>query len=688
MKLVREHINEIFTEDSDPVHDMGIGLINQIQKTVKKRYDKDRFNLCVASDNMPYIDNLSLEYMLTSCIYHHEKLFTKFLLTQEKIDVNFSDSIAFRWACQWGNLEIIKLFIEKGANINAKLNNDSPLACAVYKDHFGIVKYLTNNGAKDFRNAIEHIGESKPNAEKIKIYLEEQLSKEKVNEKFKQDSDPIHDLGIGRITWENLKEGDILKTKIDVELYPTEIHSNKLRPTFILRPFPLTGGWMYTQIVPKDKLIKITEVVRTPEHEDDIFINFVICVDEQFMKFGEGEYEGMLESKMFKKLFKPVNKWELKDLKESINEKFELDTDPVEDLRIGWITVAFKCEARYDRFDKKFNYYIDYEFIPKLITSGFTIFLHEHKIKAKVVEPKNKNSKVADWVFTGAKKDIKEFLKIHFQLSDEEIKEKIEQGYTVNEKFIEDSDPIQDMGIGVQHYVKKTIEKIAKEQGNTSLTQKEYDNIDDLLWISAWLKRIDLVKLILKMNVDVHKYRDRALRWAIYNHDLKMTKLLLDARSYLIDDHYLKWALKDNEEYPEMKKVIEDHIKSRKIKESLNEKFVEDSDPIHDMNIGIYVHKKFSNREKMYEWLSNHLQVILDVGRPLDDILKDILNNPGKRGSYLGPKYTNKLFKYAEKYLSLHDGDTGILPNPFHHFLKKKFPHIKSWMIEGGYKYP
>lgn len=36
MKLVREHINEKFTEDSDPIHDMGIGITRKIKKWLAK----------------------------------------------------------------------------------------------------------------------------------------------------------------------------------------------------------------------------------------------------------------------------------------------------------------------------------------------------------------------------------------------------------------------------------------------------------------------------------------------------------------------------------------------------------------------------------------------------------------------------------------------------------------------------
>ena len=41
IKIVRENINEKFTEDSDPVHDMGIGLPVVIDKNLKKIIEDD-----------------------------------------------------------------------------------------------------------------------------------------------------------------------------------------------------------------------------------------------------------------------------------------------------------------------------------------------------------------------------------------------------------------------------------------------------------------------------------------------------------------------------------------------------------------------------------------------------------------------------------------------------------------------
>jgi hypothetical protein len=44
MKLIKEHINEKFTQDSDPIHDMGIGLKTLIKEWLKK-YDIDNYRI-------------------------------------------------------------------------------------------------------------------------------------------------------------------------------------------------------------------------------------------------------------------------------------------------------------------------------------------------------------------------------------------------------------------------------------------------------------------------------------------------------------------------------------------------------------------------------------------------------------------------------------------------------------------
>jgi len=52
MKIVREHINEKFSEDSDPVHDMGIGLEGKMREELKNYTVMDLINFL---DEIPKI---------------------------------------------------------------------------------------------------------------------------------------------------------------------------------------------------------------------------------------------------------------------------------------------------------------------------------------------------------------------------------------------------------------------------------------------------------------------------------------------------------------------------------------------------------------------------------------------------------------------------------------------------------
>jgi len=251
----------------------------------------------------------------------------------------------------------------------------------------------------------------------------------------------------------------------------------------------------------------------------------------------------------------------------------------------------------------------------------------------------------------------------------------------INEKFTEDSDPIADMNIGMMHEIKLWMESIGES----------FRNKDHALACSARDGKLDFIEYLLAAGADVHTYDDYALRLASHSGHTGVVKVLLAAGAdvHTGDDSALRWA--SNYGHTEVIKVLKDHIakeKIRKVKESVNEKFTEDSDPIKDLSIGINVRRKFNTQDEMYNWLSYNLQGILDPDRPLDDILTDILNDPGGTGVYLGVKYYSKLTQYANQYLSSIDRDCmGVYPKKFHLFLKNKYPHIKSWIIDGGGKY-
>jgi hypothetical protein len=146
------------------------------------------------------------------------------------------------------------------------------------------------------------------------------------------------------------------------------------------------------------------------------------------------------------------------------------------------------------------------------------------------------------------------------------------------EKFIEDSDPIHDMNIGMIHQIKLWLKSI----------NQPFQDKDNALIYSVMYRKLDFVEYLLAAGADVHTNDDWALQWASENGHTEVVKVLLDASAdvHAVDYWALRWASHNG--HTEVVKVLKDHIaKEKKIKESLNEKFTEDSDPIHDMGIGI-----------------------------------------------------------------------------------------------------
>lgn len=90
-----------------------------------------------------------LDYMLLECIENDEIDKAKELI-QAGADVHAVDSYgrnALMVAAGHGYLDIVKLLLEKGANVNTLINGRSPLKSAAYCGHFDVVKLLIEHGA-------------------------------------------------------------------------------------------------------------------------------------------------------------------------------------------------------------------------------------------------------------------------------------------------------------------------------------------------------------------------------------------------------------------------------------------------------------------------------------------------------------------------------------------------------------
>jgi hypothetical protein len=123
-----------------------------------------------------------------------------------------------------------------------------------------------------------------------------------INEKFEEDSDPIRDLGIGGIVWENIKPGDIFyNNKERCVLLSKKIESSNL---FILSiPFYIIDftGPLYAR----------RDVLRI---KDKDLIHWSVRSDIHPLSYWKKKYK-ILQEKELKEL---QNRY---DIRESINEK-------------------------------------------------------------------------------------------------------------------------------------------------------------------------------------------------------------------------------------------------------------------------------------------------------------------------------------------------------------------------------
>jgi len=218
-----------------------------------------------------------------------------------------------------------------------------------------------------------------------------------------------------------------------------------------------------------------------------------------------------------------------------------------------------------------------------------------------------------DWILKEKKNCSNQMKKI---IDDHLAKEKNIVKENLNEKFTEDSDPIADMNIGMMHQIKLWMESMDKLFGNK----------DHVLACSAGYGKLDFVKYLLAAGADVHADNDLALRWASESGHTEIVKLLLAANAnvHAENDCALRWASEN--EHTEVVKVLKDHIaKENRIKENLNEKFTEDSDPIEDLDIGLkaMIKKWFisngatENQYKKYVIINKEGKISVSIGLTL-----------------------------------------------------------------------
>lgn len=127
----------------------------------------------------------------------------------------------------------------------------------------------------------------------------------------------------------------------------------------------------------------------------------------------------------------------------------------------------------------------------------------------------------------------------------------------IREKFTQDSDPIQDLGIGVKHQLKEWLK-------TEFYYNHGFKNDWDRLWICAYNGKTDFVKYLLSIGANVHYGGERALAFACDQSHLEIVKLLLDAgaKVYSTDDLCYRWAAGNGN--TSIVKLLEEHMKKNK----------------------------------------------------------------------------------------------------------------------------
>jgi hypothetical protein len=214
----------------------------------------------------------------------------------------------------------------------------------------------------------------------------------------------------------------------------------------------------------------------------------------------------------------------------------------------------------------------------------------------------------------------------------------------INEKFTEDSDPIHDLGIGLNHMRNfKTEDEIANFLINI---------------MSGILHTSEIPKDIIK----------------------DKTHLFNIEYIPIIDDYIMKYIKLDNKKYDNRSSTYDifDKMMNKlkklgyKTRRCINESFTDESDPIHDLGIGINHVRNFKNTEEIEKFLIKFMPFILHTDKIPEDIAKDQMY-------VLNIQYIPILNDYLGKYLRLNNNNITT------HDRWSIYHHLQQYFVEKGY---
>jgi len=270
----------------------------------------------------------------------------------------------------------------------------------------------------------------------------------------------------------------------------------------------------------------------------------------------------------------------VKLVREHINEKFSEDSDAIHDMGIGamkwWKEQAYKIgQSNEDQILTQ--YYPD---IPLRSSNGYVYVLYNVlKNAGDGFTPQESFERNCEKIYPGsdyiAKKKIADVLKDFFEIDVNPIFSTDDYANTsVEEKFSEHSDPIADMGIGSAKFFRAEFERLNHSvlgDVYNELQIKKYniDNPNFETTISVIF--IDMLDKLANKESVPNSFHDTYKKWKEFNNDN-------DENIRTPSPHYAMHIIKE---------ILKEKYGLEWDAQKVYEKFSVESDPIHDMGIGV-----------------------------------------------------------------------------------------------------
>jgi len=429
-----------------------------------------------------------------------------------------------------------------------------------------------------------------------------------LNEKFIEDSDPVHDLNIG---YEIINFSKERKKIIKNHQYSDIANVNKAVD-------------LLNSLIGK----KITGTFYLPASYKRVKCSFVIKYRQSWTCAETIEFTDKDDN-----VYRVIPEKDYYISRDKIYEKFTQDSDPIHDMGIG-IEHFRKIWAKHAsdigiinsiQFEKKYKIPKEYQWWPGSVPDITYIIFKTLDDAARGEDLQKAFYSICKIEGALGKKHLKfriytaKILQKHFSASVDPYFRKKKK---LNEKFIEDSDPIADMNIGFVSHVKSELAKIINDP-EYWLGKKYNSKNENLIWLCIRYEKFEWAKILIKNKIgnsaaiSACAGLNHALQWAVYHKHIPLIKLLLKAGANPRADSNRPIKLVNGEDGASDKKIY-DILIAHLNNQSVNEKFVQDSDPVHDLGIGLtHIIKLWLDEHKIKNYKINN-DFTIDVDSDID----------------------------------------------------------------------